>query len=562
MARFRPFRHTLRTACVALFTVSLVAAGCGGAKENTKGATGADKSNEAEVVTDKKPVYGGDLTYGMEADPGGGTSGFCLPETQLAISGMLVSRTFYDTLTIPNDEGGYSPWLAESVTPNATYDSWDIKLRDGITFHDGSKLDAQVVKNNLDAYRGTYPGRQPVLFLLVFSNIKDVTVKDPMTVTVTTKTPWVAFPAYLWSSARVGIMAQKQLDSTNCAQEIIGTGPFVYKEYVQGDHVTGTRNDHYWVKNDNGDQLPYLDSLTLKVVTEGQQRVSGLESGDLDIMHASGGEEITRMRGFKADGKKQLIESDKFGEVAYAMLNTKTEPFNNENARLAVAYGIDRQDIINKSENGVPKLANGPFGKGNMGYLEDPGFPKYDTNKSKEYLAKYKAETGKDLEVNIGHTPDSGTTKLAQLIQEQAAALGIKANLQPIEQGALINTALGAKFQALLWRNHPGGDPDGQYVWWHSGMLTNFSGINDPQIDKDLDEGRTTPDPAKREELYQDLNRQFAKKAYNLWTWYTLWAIGFDNKVHGILGPKLPDGKAPSSGLATAHFLGALWKEK
>jgi len=547
---------------VALFATALVAGACGGTKDNTKAPTGAEKSNEAEQVTTKKPVYGGDLTYGMEADPGGGTAGFCLPEAQLAISGMLVSREFYDTLMVPNDDGGYSPWLAESVTPNATYDSWDIKLRDGITFHDGSKLDAQVVKNNLDAYRGTYPGRQPVLFLLVFQNIKDVTVKDPMTVTVTTKTPWPAFPAYLWGSARIGIMAQKQLDSKTCATDVIGTGPFKFKEYVQGDHVTGVRNDHYWVKNDNGDQLPYLDSLTLKVVTEGQQRVSGLESGDLDIIHASGGDEITRMRGFKSAGTKQLVESDKFGEVAYAMLNTKVEPFNNENARLAVAYGVNRQDLINKSEDGVPQLADGPFTKGNMGYLADPGFPKYDTAKAKEYLAKYKAETGKDLEINIGHTPDTGTTKLAQLVQEQAAALGVKANLQPIEQGALINTALGGKFQAILWRNHPGGDPDTQYVWWHSGMLTNFSGINDPEIDHDLDQGRIETDPAKRQVLYENLNRQFAKKAYNLWTWYTLWAIGFDNKVHDILGPKLPDGKAPSSGLATAHFLGALWKEK
>jgi ABC-type transport system substrate-binding protein len=99
-------------------------------------------------------------------------------------------------------------------------------------------------------------------------------------------------------------------------------------------------------------------------------------------------------------------------------------------------------------------------------------------------------------------------------------------------------------------------------VWWHSGLPTNFSGINDPQIDADLDQGRTELDPDKRKAYYEDLNRVFAAKVYNLWTWATIWAIGFDNKVHDVLGPKLPDGKAPSEGLATGHFLGALWKEK
>lgn len=561
MARSRSAR--VRTASALLITLTLVAAACGGAKDNTPSTKkGANKDFGVEKATSAKPTYGGDLTYGIEADPGGGTAGFCLPEAQLAISGMLVSRTFYDTLTIPNDDGGYSPWLAESVTPNTTFDSWDIKVRDGITFHDGSKLDAEVVKLNLDAFRGAYPARKPVLFLLVFQNVKDVTIKDPMTVTVTTKTPWPAFPAYLWSSARLGIAAKAQLESTDCASKIIGTGPFKYKEYVQGDHVTGVRNENYWVKADNGDQLPYLDSLTLKVVVEGQQRVSGLESGALNVIHATGGSEILRMRQLAQDDKKQLLESDKFGEVSYAMLNVKKPPFDNINARLAVAHGIDRQDIIDKAEDGVQNRADGPFGKGSMGYLEDPGFPDYDPEKAKEYIAKYKEETGRDLEITVGHTPDAGVTRIAQLIQEQAQAYGVKVNLQPIEQGSLINTALGGNFEALLWRNHPGGDPDTQYVWWHSGMITNFSGINDPEIDAALDEGRIEPDPAKRKVLYEGLNRRFASQAYNIWNWFTLWAIGFDNKVHNILGPTLPDGKPPSSGLATAHFLGGLWMEK
>ena len=562
MVQQRTITRRLRTLIALLFAIAVVAASCGGTQNNSGGDTGANDENSGEQATDAKPVYGGDLTYGIEADPGGGAAGFCLAEAQLAISGMLVARTFYDTLTIPNNEGGYSPWLAESVEGDATNTTWTIKLREGITFHDGTPLDATVVKNNLDAYRGAYPARKPVLFLLVFQNIADVQVTDPMTVTVTTKTPWPAFPAYLWGSARIGIMAQKQLDSTDCANELIGTGPYKFKEYVQGDHLTGVRNDSYWVKADNGDQLPYLDSLTLKVVIDGQQRVNGVRSGSLDMAHVSGGTEISLFRDMKDQGAKQLIESDKFGEVAYAMLNVKKEPFNNENARLAIAHGVDRQDLIDKSEDGVPTLANGPFTKGNVGYLEDPGFPEYDVAKAKEYLAAYKADTGKDLEVAIGHTPDTGTTELARLVQEQAEALGVKVSLQPIEQGSLINTALGGNFQALLWRNHPGGDPDTQYVWWHSGLPTNFSGINDPQIDAALEQGRVEPDPEKRKALYEDMNRVFAAKAYNLWTWATIWAIGFDNKVHGVLGPKLPDDQQPSEGLATGHFLGALWKEK
>ena len=97
--------------------------------------------------------------------------GWCLPEAQLAISGIQVARAIYDTLTAPDENGEIKPFLAESVEPNADNTAWTIKLRDGIKFHDGTALDATVVKNNLDAYRGAYPARQPLLFVFMFQDI-------------------------------------------------------------------------------------------------------------------------------------------------------------------------------------------------------------------------------------------------------------------------------------------------------------------------------------------------------------------------------------------------------
>ena len=86
----------------------------------------------------------------------------------------MVADTIYDTLTRPNADGDYEPWLAESVEPNDDYTQWTIKLREGVKFHDGSDLTAEVVKNNLDAYRGQYPTRSPLLFTFTFANIASV----------------------------------------------------------------------------------------------------------------------------------------------------------------------------------------------------------------------------------------------------------------------------------------------------------------------------------------------------------------------------------------------------
>src|SRR5690606_31399877 len=121
---------------------------------------------------------------------------------------------------------GYAPYLAKAVEPDESFKVWTIALRPGVTFHDGTALDSKVVKNNLDAYRGTYPARSPLLFSFVLDNIDTVEAVNELTVKVTTKVPWVAFPAVLYASGRLGIMAQKQLDADldDCGSKPIGTG--------------------------------------------------------------------------------------------------------------------------------------------------------------------------------------------------------------------------------------------------------------------------------------------------------------------------------------------------
>src|SRR4051794_24452003 len=217
----------------AAVALSLLAAGCGGTtKDASNKATQSlseqgltAKAGESGLKDAGTPQRGGKLVYGLEADSSGG---YCLPEGQLAISGMMVVRAIYDTLTVPNNNGGYTPYLAKSVTPSADYKTWTITVRDGIKFHDGSALTGQGVKNNLDAYRGTYPTRKPLLFTFVLSNIVSTSASGQV-VTVKTKVPWVAFPAYLYSSSRMGIMGQAQLDDKNtCDRKLIGTGPFKF----------------------------------------------------------------------------------------------------------------------------------------------------------------------------------------------------------------------------------------------------------------------------------------------------------------------------------------------
>jgi len=227
---------------------------------------------------------------------------------------------------VPNGDGEFVPFLAEAVTPNADSTEWTITLRPGVTFHDGSPLTADVVRNNLDAYRGQYPGRTSLLFQFVLANIAAVDVVDPLTVRVTTGLPWSSFPSFLYSSGRLGMIAQSQLDDPeNCATDLVGTGPFKFVEWQVNDHLSLERNEDYWRTDADGNQLPYLDELEFRPVIEQQQRINGLKSGEIDAFHTSTALTIDEMRALDEAQQVNLAESADEAEVSFLMTNA-TKP--------------------------------------------------------------------------------------------------------------------------------------------------------------------------------------------------------------------------------------------
>ena len=548
-------------ALVSALALILGACGSSGSSKGSGKKSSGGGSNTAPKADTSPGTFHGSLVYGLEADTSGG---WCLYKAQLAIGGIQVARAIYDTLTAPGADGKIHPFLAQSVTPNANSTLFTITLRPNIKFHDGSALTAQVVKENLDHYRKDNP-----LFTFVFTDVTDITVTGQLTLTVATKRPWYAFPWFLWSSARLGIMGEAQMNSPQCNTKLIGTGPFEYVSWTFGDKFVAKRSPNYWVKDKAGKQLPYLDQITFVPQEDGPHRVSSLEAGDFQMIHTSGPKQITQINKDVKNGSLSATESNQFTEVGYTMLNATKAPFNQLSARQAFAYAVDR-DVFNKLRNdGLLTNASGPFAPGVDGHLPDPGPIKFDPAKAKAAAAQYKQQTGKTLSFVLSHTADPDTTNDAVLIKQMLQQNGgINVTLRPVaDQSTLINQAIGRDFEAVLWRNHPGADDDTQYVWWHCSNAppaacdnpVNFGGFNDPVINQDFDQARVTADPAKRTAIYEDINRQFQKELWNLWGQYTLWTVAYKPGIHGVYGPPLPDGTAPFLGLPTGHPVSGIW---
>ena len=161
-------------------------------------------------------------------------------------------------------------------------------------------------------------------------------------------------------------------------------------------------------------------------------------------------------------------------------------------------------------------------------------------------------------------TPAAGTQELAVFIQQSLAEVGFEIDIEVVQQDALIDNAISGDYDLMAFRNYPGGDPDGMYVWLRSGSPVNFSRIADPEVDRLLDEGRAEPDPTAQDRIYQDLNRRLGQQAYSIWLSYTTWMVASSPEVHGYspeTAPDLPDGSRPSLGLATGHATLGLWRD-
>jgi peptide/nickel transport system substrate-binding protein len=248
----------------ALLVLGLVAGACGGGDDDTSGDGGPGASavtlpeDAMPPVNTDTPQPGGTLVYGLAGE----TIGWDPSTSQWGPWGMTEARTFFDTLTIFDENGEIQPYLAESFTPNDDYSSWVVKLRPGVTFHNGEELTAQVLKDNWDFFTAS------PLVGAIFERIESTTVLNDLELRADMVGQWVNFPKAFTTQIGV-VMAPESLaaDGPERANNPIGTGPFVFDEWIQDRYLRVVKNDDYWQEG-----LPYLDEIEFQPIPDPTSR--------------------------------------------------------------------------------------------------------------------------------------------------------------------------------------------------------------------------------------------------------------------------------------------------
>lgn len=479
LGRLKAVAVTPRRLTSLVLVLTLGLAGCAGSREGPDDDTGSPS---------EEPVVGGVLRVGLFYEPG--------PIDPLARAGVAertVAQSIFDSLVSVTPNGELTPGLATEWSSDDGQ-AWTFKLREGVTFHDGTPFNAEAVEFHFNRLLNP---ENACASCAEISALESVEVTGEYEVVFHLSTPSAAFPATLvdYPGMIVSPAAVETLGD-EFGNSPVGTGPFRWVERVEGEHITLERNPDYWKEGQ-----PYLDSVVFRPIDDVQARFATVQSGDIDIMHEPG---ISERLQAEAAGL-QVLDVGAVG-TKFVMFHTQRPPFDDVRARLAVAYATDADTINATLHEGLYRSTTDPFPNGHWADAEPDNYPAYDLDKARELVNEL---GGLSFEMDVGVTAD---TQLAQALQAMWAEAGIEVEINTMETATYIDRGLNGEFVSSLFSWSGRWDPDlNTYQFFHSSSDRNYTRLVDAELDNLLEHARAELDQAKRAELYADVAARLAE---------------------------------------------------
>lgn len=509
-------------AALATTTLGPLLAACSASTPSTTSSGNAAGSAGAAA-----PVSGGTLNVALTGNP---TT--MDPATAGVYTSLQVLDNIFSKLITMDETGKFVPELAKAWKQNDPL-TYTFDLVSNATFHNGEKFTATDVKYTFERIANPKTASS---YASAYTSIKTIDVKSPTQVVFHLSTP---FAPLLTNLAQNGeIVNKKAIESADSARKPVGTGPFIFVEWVQGDHVTLKKNPNYFVAG-----KPYLDQVVFKFLAVDQSRIEALQSGQLDWVDAI---PLNQLTALKKNSAYTYATSTQAGIPDFLAFNTSKAPFNNKALRQAVAAAVDRKEILSIAY----------FGAGEAGHMDVPSgstwYEKPPTNQSAPdlTLAKQKmVEAGypNGLTVTYLSLPQyPELQKTGVVLRDQLKKIGITVNLQQLEVTVWFGRYAKGDYQmtSAYWSGTI--DPDNFYsTQLQTGSSNNDTKYSNKTVDGLITKARAATDEAERKTLYGQIRKIVWDDAPLVFLHYETINYLMRNKVHGsVVNPPLELGLA------------------
>ena len=423
------------------------------------------------------------ITVGMQLeppnlDPTGGAAA--------AIDEVVYANVF-EGLTRYQADGSVAPALAKSWTISDDGLVYTFSLHDGVTFHDGSAMDAADVKFSLDRARAEdSTNAQKRLFTVIAS----VDVVNPLTVKITLSNPDGGFITNLaWGDAV--IVAPESIDDAKTAP--VGTGPFTMSRWVQGDRVELARNPDYW-----GAPVA-LEKATFKFISDPTAAFAAMMAGDIDAFPNYPAPETLPQ--FEADSRFSVIVGSTEGETILST-NNKADHLSDVRIRQAIAHAIDRQAIVDGAMFGLGTPIGTHFAPHHPDYVDLTSGSAHDPAKARALLKEAGAE---NLTLSLKLPPPAYARRGGEIIAAQLREVGIGTEIENLEWAQWLEQVFRGKDFDLTIVSHT--EPMDIGIYANPDYYFQYDSAAFQKMIEDL---KFATDPADRTRLLQAAQRQIA----------------------------------------------------
>lgn len=442
-------------------------------------------------------------------------------------SDIMLSRQVYEPLYWINDEGEEIPMLATEYSVSEDGLTWTFQLREGVTFQNGDPLTAQdVVYSYERCFDNAYIQEK-------VEAIDSVTAPDDSTVEMHLK---YQFSPLMEKIAAIGIVSQSFAEANMDDQGLLGfnacgTGAYSVKEAIPDVSITLEAYSGYW-----GGEAP-IKTLNFEQITDETTAVTAFEAGEIDVMSIPSANwvQISESGQYNTDSRPS-------NHVVYLIFNTEAAPFDNRELRQAIAYAINREDIIAVAADGLADPATSLATSYMLGYTEDHMTYEYDPEKAKELLAEAGYPDGLDIG-SMKTMSGSYFEKVMQVVQSQLAEIGITSTIEGMDGNSLVEDCITGNFTLADMGQNLSLDYDFLKTYFNEEYINglNMARVSDSQIQELFEQGASTTDREERLAIYQeieDLTQELCAYVplYNLQT-TTAWNkdLNYTPSVTGVL---------------------------
>lgn len=409
-----------------------------------------------------------------------------------------VERQIFDTLIQLDDNLQFRPAIA---TAWSTLDerTWQIEIRQGVKFHDGVDLTAEDVKYSID--RILDPGKQSPQAANL-SAIQEVLLVGQFQLQIVTKQPYPVLPARLANLRIVPKHYVEQVGDLEFSQQPIGSGPYMFVDWVKDDSITLEANQQYW----RG--APEISKVIFQPIPEAASRVMALQAGQVDIAVNVPPDQVAEVdRSGKAETAK--VASSR---IIFVPFMTEQGPLADQRVRLALNYAVDVQGIVDGLLSGNGLVMSQALSQMDFGYDENLSPYGYDPVKAKALLSEAGYPDGFKLTFTTSSGRYTMDKEVAEAVKSQLESIGLQVELKVLEWGVYVDQIMSRKLETDLWLIGWGNslfDADGTlYSWFRSGQRFNFFDTTTQQsqeLDRLLDLARTTMDADERLDYYHQV---------------------------------------------------------